>query len=216
MLFLFSLILVLLVLWKYFGLSRTSLASSTLKRICIVLGSGGHTMEMLTIIKDINHQIFTQRFYVIASSDQTSESKVHSYEQEIHQHQSTALDFKSPSQNYSVLWIPRSRELHQPWLSTTKSTLQAAWVSLTLLYSNPPDVILCNGPGTCVPMAVLAVWLRCMGIINTRVVYVESLARVQDLSLSGKILYRIVDQFVVQWPQLKMKYPNAVYVGRLV
>ncbi|KAH6581351.1 hypothetical protein BASA60_002472 [Batrachochytrium salamandrivorans] len=79
-----------------------------------------------------------------------------------------------------------------------------------------PDVILCNGPGTCVPMAVLAVWLRCMGIINTRVVYVESLARVQDLSLSGKILYRIVDQFVVQWPQLKMKYPNAVYVGRLV
>lgn len=38
----------------------------------------------------------------------------------------------------------------------------------------------------------------------------------QSLSLSGKILYPIVNRFVVQWPQLRDKYPLAEYYGRLV
>lgn len=33
-----------------------------------------------------------------------------------------------------------------------------------------------------------------------QIIYVESFARVNSLSLSGKILKNIVDEFVVQWP----------------
>ena len=46
--------------------------------------------------------------------------------------------------------------------------------------------------------------------------YVESFARVGGLSLSGKILYPLVDRFLVQWPQLKEKYSRAEYNGVLV
>lgn len=48
--------------------------------------------------------------------------------------------------------------------------------------------------------------------------YIESIARVKKLSLSGLLLYklRIADQFFVQWPQLKQKYPRACYAGRLM
>lgn len=48
--------------------------------------------------------------------------------------------------------------------------------------------------------------------------YVESIARVRKLSLSGLLLYklRLTDQFVVQWPQLQKKYPRAHYGGRLM
>lgn len=39
-----------------------------------------------------------------------------------------------------------------------------------------------------------------LGLSHTRIIYVESFARVKSLSLSGKILRYFVDTFVVQWP----------------
>jgi beta-1,4-N-acetylglucosaminyltransferase len=52
--------------------------------------------------------------------------------------------------------------------------------------------------------------------MSTRVIYVESFARTQTLSLTGRILYPVVDCFVVQWPALREKYPRAIYSGILV
>ena len=50
-----------------------------------------------------------------------------------------------------------------------------------------------------------------------RVVYVESIARVSSVSLSGAILYwsHLTDGFFVQWPELLAKYPRAHFGGRL-
>jgi beta-1,4-N-acetylglucosaminyltransferase len=47
-------------------------------------------------------------------------------------------------------------------------------------------------------------------------IYVESIARVESLSLSGKLLRPIVDHFVVQWKPLKERYPKAEYYGLLL
>ncbi len=51
---------------------------------------------------------------------------------------------------------------------------------------------------------------------KTKIVYVESFARVNRLSLSGRIAYLIADRFVVQWPQLKTRYPKADYLAPIV
>lgn len=50
-----------------------------------------------------------------------------------------------------------------------------------------------------------------------QIVYVESIARVTSLSLSGKILYhtRVADLFMVQWPELQSQCPLSKYCGRL-
>lgn len=76
--------------------------------------------------------------------------------------------------------------------------------------------ILCNGPGTCVPVCLSAFLLGLLRIKRTIIVYVESICRVETLSLSGKILYYFSDYFIVQWPDLKKKYPKSVYLGRIV
>lgn len=57
----------------------------------------------------------------------------------------------------------------------------------------------------------MLLWADC------RIVYVESIARVRKLSLSGAILYasRVADQFFVQWPELQARYPRSTYAGRL-
>jgi hypothetical protein len=68
----------------------------------------------------------------------------------------------------------------------------AAGVATTL--AERPDVILCNGPGTCIPLCAAAFALRMLSPVFPRwaggsapaVVYVESIARVASLSLSGE------------------------------
>lgn len=52
---------------------------------------------------------------------------------------------------------------------------------------------------------------------GTRIVYVESIARVESLSLSGKVLYhtRMADAFFVQWPHLQQRFPRSMYRGSL-
>jgi beta-1,4-N-acetylglucosaminyltransferase len=52
---------------------------------------------------------------------------------------------------------------------------------------------------------------------DCRIVYVESIARVRKLSLSGAILYhsRLADAFFVQWAELQARLPRSMYAGRL-
>lgn len=76
--------------------------------------------------------------------------------------------------------------------------------------------VLVNGPGTCIPICLAAFLLRSLGR-NCRVVYVESIARVATLSLSGWLLYSsgLADAIFVQWPELQAKYPHSTYAGRV-
>jgi beta-1,4-N-acetylglucosaminyltransferase len=63
----------------------------------VVLGSGGHTTEMLKLIKRIDHNIYTPITFIIAETDKTSIEK-------------TIIDWK-PSTNDIFVKIPRSREV---------------------------------------------------------------------------------------------------------
>ncbi|KAK2151589.1 hypothetical protein LSH36_358g02066 [Paralvinella palmiformis] len=76
--------------------------------------------------------------------------------------------------------------------------------------------ILCNGPGTCVPLCVAGFLLTLFGVKRVTIVFAESICRVTSLSLSGQILYWFADQILVQWPELQKHYPLTRYIGRTV
>ncbi|MCO5591026.1 hypothetical protein L7F22_045002 [Adiantum nelumboides] len=78
--------------------------------------------------------------------------------------------------------------------------------------------ILCNGPGTCIPLCFAGFLLKVLGIKWVVIVYIESIARVRRLSLSGLILYklRLADKIYVQWTKLQEIYPHTEFVGRLM
>lgn len=81
-------------------------------------------------------------------------------------------------------------------------------VGRILLKERPTHIISCGAMCT-VPVCLLG---KLMGI---RLIYIESYTRVKDLSLTGKLLYPLADLFVVQWKQLALRYPKAVYGGAL-
>lgn len=52
-------------------------------------------------------------------------------------------------------------------------------------------------------MLVLVSYIRrIFGLSYTKIIYVESFARVKTLSLSAKLLKPFVDKMVVQWPDM--------------
>lgn len=175
-------------------------------RTLVILGSGGHTAEMICLLNELNRDLYSPRFYVLASSDTTSQSKV------------SAIEAASEEgKSYEIFRINRSRHVGQSYLSAILTTIFSILQCVPLVYRLRPDLILCNGPGTCVPICLIAFLFKVL-FINTqcRIVFIESYCRVKTISLSGKILIWFVDCFVVQWPQLVASArSNVQYFGRL-
>lgn len=73
-----------------------------------------------------------------------------------------------------------------------------------------PDVLLSTGAGPIVPFALIG---KLFGI---RIIYVETLTRVSRPSLTGKVMYRLADVFVYQWPDLRRFFPRGIYGGTLI
>jgi beta-1,4-N-acetylglucosaminyltransferase len=78
---------------------------------------------------------------------------------------------------------------------------------MKIVYREKPDAIVSTGASIAISFALIA---KLLGITY---VYIESISRSQELSLSGKIVYYLCDRFYVQWPQLCQKYPKAMYRG---
>ncbi|XP_069795176.1 UDP-N-acetylglucosamine transferase subunit ALG14 isoform X2 [Narcine bancroftii] len=175
--------------------------------VLVVVGSGGHTTEILRLVGSLSAS-YTPRHYVIADTDRMSEDKICAFE--------TARSKEHSEPQYTIHRVPRSREVRQSWTSSVVSTLHALLYSIPLVFRLKPDMVLCNGPGTCIPLCISALLLGITGMKKVLIVYIESICRVETLSLSGKILYYLSDYFFVQWPTLQEKYPKAVFLGRLV
>ena len=92
-------------------------------------------------------------------------------------------------------------------LKNLAKNLGLAW---RVLRTERPTAVISTGAGVAVPF----LWMgRLFGI---RTIYIESLARIETLSLSGKLVYPWVHRFFVQWPDLVTRHPKAVYGGRVV
>lgn len=161
-------------------------------RILVVLGEGGHTRQMLRLLDEVGAE--AEYHYLIAAEDELSQSKI-----------------RVPGPVWRV-GRPRNKVG-----GATDSLPVSAWQTaaslaqlLPIMRQVRPDVVLANGPAIAVPAAVVG------KALGARVIYVESASRVTGLSASGRMVYRLADLFIVQWPQLTERYPRAVYAGRLV
>jgi len=168
--------------------------------VSVFLGSGGHTTEAITLVSSLDFERYSPRTYIIGEGDVLSAQKAVKLEE--------LRDHNGISQ-YRILTLPRARGVHQSFISTPPTFLKSLLYSFIHICVMPiierrrfADVLILTGPGTCVPVCLVALISRFLALPSPRIIYVESFARVKHLSLSGKILRHFVDRFVVQWPQL--------------
>ncbi|MBW0467922.1 hypothetical protein O181_007637 [Austropuccinia psidii MF-1] len=203
-------LLIVLRLFQVIRATHAPLASNNRgppRRTCcslgVFLGSGGHTGEMIRLLMGLPFDRYTPRTYIISSGDSISKAKVLELEQ------------SKGQGDFLFVEIPRARKVHQSFLTTPFSTLYSLvfcfwFVTLQPIFSTRipgrmfSEVIILNGPGSSVPIALAAFLRRFItGRPTPRLIYVESVARVKRLSLSGRLLLPFVDSFLVQWEVLK-------------
>jgi UDP-N-acetylglucosamine:LPS N-acetylglucosamine transferase len=88
--------------------------------------------------------------------------------------------------------------------------IRNACLAVRVLLRTRPRAVITTGAGVGVPFLYAA---RLLGI---RTIYVESLARIEQLSLTGRLVYPVVTQLFVQWPELARRYRRGRYVGAIL
>ncbi|GIJ89799.1 UDP-N-acetylglucosamine transferase subunit [Aspergillus pseudoviridinutans] len=144
--------------------------------LLVVLGSGGHTAEMFSMLRrmKLDPSTYTYRTYVVSSGDDFSAARAVEFETEWLK-QNSKLSFSANDSNsaesYAIVTVPRARRVHQSYLTAPLSTLQCFYACLLVLrgrhpeqksplLSPYPDVILTNGPATAVCIILAAKSLR--------------------------------------------------------
>lgn len=184
-------------------------------RVCllVVLGSGGHTAEMLTLVNDVVGAMRNnvQITYVYGSTDNHSRAKA----AKMSLVTKPLGGLTKVTETFQAL--PRAREVGQSWTSSVWTSLKTSVTAAKLLWSVRPHVVLTNGPGTSAIVGAIAFGLHTLWPqrLSCQVVYVESFARVETLSMSGRLMYLFADRFLVQWSQLRTHWPLSECYGRL-
>ncbi len=72
-------------------------------------------------------------------------------------------------------------------------------------------------PNVVISTGALAAFPYClMGKLRgAKVIYIETFARIQGKSLTGKLVYPFADLFIVQWESMLEYYPKAIYAGSI-
>ena len=83
------------------------------------------------------------------------------------------------------------------------------YLSVKYLINIKPDVVVSTGAGVVLPYLLLAKMLK------SKIIFIESYAKVTSPTLTGRFVYKFADEFYVQWPELLACYPDAIYKGSL-
>ncbi|PFH60761.1 hypothetical protein XA68_10375 [Ophiocordyceps unilateralis] len=199
---------------------RTSVPAVAPDYCLFVLGSGGHTKEMLMMMDDgfCDLQSFHRR-YLLSSGDRVSSHQLQDYEARL-----TSLCRAEGTEpgSYDVHTVMRARRVYQSLLTTPLTAIACVLSVLSVLLSPPPanatgrqlpypTLVFSNGPGTgfCVALAAHLLKMFCVVPENVmRFVYIESWARISTLSLTGRLLLcsGMADALYVQHKKVAAKY----------
>jgi beta-1,4-N-acetylglucosaminyltransferase len=97
-----------------------------------------------------------------------------------------------------------------PTVRNLPNLLRNIVLASRLLVTERPDMILTTGSGVAAPF----IWLA--GVLRIPTVFVESITRINELSLTARMVRPFVTKMLVQWPELEPKYRGVEYHGRIV
>ncbi len=89
--------------------------------------------------------------------------------------------------------------------------LRNLWEAAVILARERPTIILSTGAGPVVPFALVG-----RLFFGTRVVFIETITRIDRPSLTGRIMYHLAHDFFYQWEGLRRFFPKARYGGVLI
>ena len=155
-------------------------------KICLECAEGGHLDEMLSIIEAFDGY----DLFIITTRAPSTENL---------------------SKNFKVYYVRRQYNTKQKWAVYIRELVlifKLLITSFIILIREKPKVIVSTGGGCTIPLCYLG------KILGKKVIYIESMARINNPSLTGRIIYPIADLFLVQWESMLKFYKKAKYWGK--
>lgn len=81
------------------------------------------------------------------------------------------------------------------------------WISLKIFIKERPNIVISTGALATIPICFIA------KLFNKKIIFIESFAKINSPTLTGRLMYKIADQFYVQWESMLEHYPNAIFKG---
>ncbi len=73
-----------------------------------------------------------------------------------------------------------------------------------------PDVVLSTGAAAGCLMCFIS------KMRGAKIIWVDSVTNVRNMSISGRMIRCVADLYLVQWPELAEKYKNVEYAGAVI
>ena len=110
----------------------------------------------------------------------------------------------------SLLDGERVYPCYYPTNRNLKNLLKNTVVAWKVLRKEKPDLLISSGAAVAVPFFYLA------KLMGKKLIYVEVYDRIDKPTLTGRLVYPIVDCFIVQWEEQKKVYPKAINLGSYI
>ena len=88
-----------------------------------------------------------------------------------------------------------------------KNSLKNLFLAWQIIDRERPKLIVTTGAGESVPFVIIG------KLFGSQVIFIESITRVKDISLSAKLVLPLIDRLYVRWSSLKAKYPQAELIS---
>lgn len=83
------------------------------------------------------------------------------------------------------------------------------WIELFTYIKVRPKYIVSTGAHIAGPMCLIG------KIFGSKIIFIETFANSQTKTITGKLVYKFADLFIVQWESMLDLYPNAKFYGSL-
>ena len=153
------------------------------KKICFVASGGGHLRQLLQLSP--LHADFDYYFV----TEQTSLGE-------------------SVAKDHRTLFVPHfafGQRKTEGFLKFAISGIKNYFASTWFFIKERPDIIISSGAGAAF---FTLFWGK---LFRKKIIYLESIARVTEISLFGKLAARFADLSIVQWPSMVDKLKGAKY-----
>ena len=98
---------------------------------------------------------------------------------------------------------------YYPTNRSIKALIINNFIAIKVLIKERPNLIISSGAAVAVPFFYLG------KLFGAKLIYIEVFDRIDKPTMTGKMVYPIVDKFIVQWDEQKEVYPKAVNFGSI-
>ncbi|MCM3029816.1 PssD/Cps14F family polysaccharide biosynthesis glycosyltransferase [Niallia sp. MER 6] len=79
--------------------------------------------------------------------------------------------------------------------------------SLYIFIKEKPDIVISTGALATIPICLYA------KIFKKKLIFIESFSKINSTTITGRLMYKFADLFIIQWEELREFYPKSTYGG---